>query len=112
MPDMSPKEIAREIARSPDVLQEFGAIANQITESATQAADSIVGDEHSDAPYFGSDVTNTPDGVRAHVWAANGPAIHAERKAGVLVDAAASYGQFRKDGRQSRGVMKARQGLK
>lgn len=101
MPDVSPREIAREIARSPETQQLLLGMAHEIAEKAAQAADSVVGDlkdwrgrlQHTDAPYFGTDLTVGDDTARAHVWAANGPAIHAERKDGVLVAAASGYGK-------------------
>lgn len=96
MADMSAAEIATEIARSPETQQFLLGIANEIAEEAAQAADSLVGDEHADAPYFGTDATVGTDVARAHVWAANGPAIHAERKAQVLVAAANQHGKPQK----------------
>ena len=101
MADMSPDEIAREIARSPEAQQFLLGLAHEIAEEATQEADSLVGDakdwkgrpQHTDAPYFGTDVTVGSDAARAHIWAANGPAIHAERKAGVLAKVADQYGR-------------------
>ncbi|MGB6116469.1 MAG: hypothetical protein WBF97_15460 [Comamonas sp.] len=101
MADMSAAEVAAEIAKSPETQQALLGMANQIAEEATQEADSLVGDlkdrkgnlQHGDAPHFGTDVTVGTDAARAHVWAANGPAIHAERKAGVLAKAADQYGK-------------------
>ena len=48
----------------------------------------------------GQDVTVGSDGARAHVWAANGPAIHAERKGQVLVAAANQHGKPQKPRRR------------
>lgn len=101
MADMTPAEIAREIARSPETQQFLLGLANEIAEDATQEADSLVGDtkdwkgrpQHTNAPYFGTNIVISDDRTRAHIWAANGPAIHAERKAGVLAKAADQYGK-------------------
>lgn len=94
---MSPREMALEIASSADTQDQLAGIAATIAADATGAAVSLVADRHNEHPFFGTDVVVTDDGARAHVWAANGPAIHAERKGAVLVKAAARHGQFRKD---------------
>lgn len=111
MADMSAAEIAKELARSPEVQQGSHAIALEIAERATQAADGLVGDQHREAPYFGTDSVMTPVGARAHVWAANGAAIHAERKGAVLVAASADVGIKRKTERDKpTGKMSGRSG--
>lgn len=90
--EQAAKAIAQEIGRDPDTQQSILGYAHEIAEAATQAADSIVGDQHNEAPYFGTKVYVGKYSARAFIWAANGAAIHAERKAGVLVKAAAEYG--------------------
>lgn len=119
MPNMSPKQMAQEIARSPETQQFLLGKAHEIAEDATRAADSLVGDlkawrgdlQHKDAPYFGTDVTVGSDAARAHVWAANGAAIHAERKGAVLVAASADVGIKRKTERDKpTGKMSGRSG--
>lgn len=105
MANMSPAEIAREIARDADTQQRILGFAHEIAEKATQAADAIVGDQHSEAPYFGTKVYVGEKSARAFIWAANGAAIHAERKAGVLVAAAADYGTGH-EGRRSKSKAK------
>lgn len=98
MPDMSPAEIAKEIARSAETQAALLAKANEIAAEATSVASMTVGKRHTTArgpvkPEFGTDVTVGTDAARAHVWAKNGPAIHAERKEGILAGIADQYGK-------------------
>lgn len=101
MPDMSPREIAKEIARSSETQEYLLATANEIASEATAVANMTVGKGHVDkrqggrpvSAQFGTDVTVGSDTARAHVWAKNGPAIHAERKDGILAEIADQYGK-------------------
>lgn len=111
MPKMSAKEIAKAIAGSPETQAQLLDIANDIAATATSAANGLVGEQHKDSAQFGVDSSIEGGKARAHIWAVNGAAIHAERKAAVLVDAASKYGTGH-TGKTSSGVMKARRGLK
>lgn len=98
MPDMSPAEIAREIATSAETQASLLGIANEIASEATTIASMTVGKRHVGKggpvkPEYGTDVTVGTDSARAHVWAKNGPAIHAERKDPVLPTIANQYGK-------------------
>lgn len=117
MPDMSPAEIALEIASSPETKAFLLGIAQEIAAEANAIADMTVGKLHTNKREggrpipadFGSDVTDTGDGARAHVWARNGTAIHAERKDGILAALADTYGSKHGDAkRQSGGKVRGR----
>lgn len=93
---MSAKEIATAIATSPETQSALINIADQIASDASLAADGLVNGRHKVPAEFGTDVTVGTDAARAHVWAKNGAAIHAERKSQVLVTAANQYGKPQK----------------
>lgn len=93
MANMSAKEIAEAIAKSPETQQLLGTIANEIAERATQEADALVGDQHDEAPHYHTDVKVRSDRAVAHINAGNGAAIHAERKAQLLPKIADGYGR-------------------
>lgn len=99
MPDMSPGEIATEIATSSETQAYLLGLANEIAAEATTVANMTVGKRHMGKrgstikAEFGTDVTVGTDTARAHVWAKNGPAIHAERKDGILAAISDEYGK-------------------
>lgn len=98
MPDMSPAQIAAEIATSAETQAMLLGLANEIAAEATSVAVQTVGKRHVTShgpvkPEYGTDVTVGTDSARAHVWAKNGPAIHAERKEPVLPTIANQYGK-------------------
>lgn len=98
MPDMTPAEIAVKIATSAETQAMLLGLANEIAAEATSVASQTVGKRHVTArgpvkPDFGTDVRVGTDAARAHVWAKNGPAIHAERKEGILAEIADQYGK-------------------
>lgn len=74
-------------------------LANEIAAEATTVANMTVGRRHAGKggkpvpAEFGTDVTVGTDSARAHVWAKNGPAIHAERKDAILPAIANQYGK-------------------
>ena len=104
MPDMSPEEIVAEIATSAETQAVLLAIASEIASEAEAAANMTVGKRHADKKQggrpipaeFNVDVTVGSDTARAHVWAANGTAIHAERKDGILAAIADQHGKGHK----------------
>lgn len=100
-PEQAAKAIAREISRDADTQARLAGLAATIAADATREAVNLVGDEHDEHPFFATKVRVGKDRARADIWAANGPAIHAERKAGVLVAAAAKHGVGR-EGRHSK----------
>ena len=101
MPDMTSKEIAAEIATSAETQAALLAMAAEIATEATAAANMTVGKRHANGrdssrpvpAEFNIDVTVGSDAARAHVWAANGTAIHAERKDGILAAIADQHGK-------------------
>lgn len=101
MPDMSPEQIAVEIATSAETQTALLAMASEIAAEAETAANMTVGKRHTDRKLggrpipaeFNVDVTVGSDAARAHVWAANGTAIHAERKDGILAAIADQHGK-------------------
>lgn len=101
MPDMSPKEIATQIATSAETQAALLSMASEIASEAEAAANMTVGKRHTDKRQggrpipaeFNVDVTVGSDAARAHVWAANGTAIHAERKDGILAALSDQHGK-------------------
>lgn len=99
MADMSAEEIAKEIATSANTQAMLLGLVNEIAAEATTAANMTVGKRHTGKggkpipAEFGTDVTVGTDSARAHVWAKNGTAIHAERKDGILAEIANQYGK-------------------
>lgn len=101
MPNMTPAEIAAEIATSADTQAYLLGLANEIAAEATSAANMTVGKSHVSKRLggkpipaeFGTDVTVGTDAARAHVWAKNGTAIHAERKDSILPAIANQFGK-------------------
>lgn len=88
MADMSAAEIAAEIAKSSEMQAVLMNIGDQIALDASLAADDLVGKQHKVPAEFGVQAKTQAKTARVHVWAKNGAAIHAERKAQVLVKAA------------------------
>ena len=101
MPDMTPEEIVAEIATSAETQAALLAMASDIASEAEAAANMTVGKRHADKKQggrpipaeFNIDVKVGSDAARAHVWAANGTAIHAERKDGILAAISDQYGK-------------------
>lgn len=91
MANMSPAEIAAEIASSPEMQAFLMEAGEQIAADATAAANELVGERHKMPAEFGVQAKLRAKTARVHIWAKNGTAIHAERKAGVLVAAADKY---------------------
>lgn len=85
---MSAAEIAAEIASSPEMQSALMNIGDQIALDASLAADDLVGARHKVPAEFGVEAKTAAKTARVHIWAKNGAAIHAERKAQVLVNAA------------------------
>lgn len=100
MPNMSPKQIASEIARSPETQALLASIANEIAAEATDAANATVGKRHVDKKQggrpipalYGTVVNVGRTRARGYIWARNGTAIHAERKDAILPTIADQYG--------------------
>lgn len=96
---MSAAEIAQSIATSAETQSWLLGLANEIAAEAATAANMTVGKRHTGKggkpipAEFGTDVTVGTDSARAHVWAKNGTAIHAERKDGILAEIADQYGK-------------------
>lgn len=88
MADMSAEQIATAIANSPEMQALLLNIGDQIALDASLAADDLVGTRHKVPAEFGVEAKTAAKTARVHVWAKNGAAIHAERKAQVLVTAA------------------------
>ena len=97
---MSAKDIAKQIATSPETEAFLLGVAREIAAEATSAADALVGGEHKEGAEFGVD-SQVLTRAKAYIWAKNGAAIHAERKAAVLVAAASQHGKGR-TGRRSK----------
>lgn len=101
MPNMSPRQIAQEISKSPETQAMLAEIAGKIADEATQVANMTVGKRHVSKKEggrpipaeFGTDVNVGRTRARGYVWAKNGPAIHAERKDGILAEIADQYGK-------------------
>lgn len=88
MADNDLSELITEILTSPEMLTELDRIADDIADRATRMAVAAVGDsdEHDgEMPFYGTDLTSGTDRARAHVWAANPAALHAENKVAPLL---------------------------
>lgn len=113
MPNMTPRQIAQEISKSPETQALLAGIAADIADEAADAANMMVGRRHVDKKQggrpipaeFGSQVNVGRTRARGYVWAKNGPAIHAERKESILPEIANQYGEG-KTGRQSKKAAK------
>lgn len=101
MPNMTPRQIAQEIAKSPETQALLAQIAGEIADEATRVANMTVGKRHVDKKQggrpipaiYGTGVNVGRTRARGYIWAANGTAIHAERKDGILPEIADQYGE-------------------
>lgn len=81
-----------EILTSPEIQSVLREVATDIASRASDIADSAVGERHDEKAQYGTDLTVGTDRARAHVWAINGTAIHAEAKVAPLMQIVANDG--------------------
>ena len=109
MSNMTPRQMAQEIAKGTNMQALLARISGEIADEATAVASMTVGKRHVDKkqggrpipPIYGTGVNVGRTRARGYVWAVNGPAIHAERKDSILPEIAAQYGEG-KDGKMSK----------
>lgn len=89
---LSPADHA-DIRRSPEVQAALRALADEIAKRATNMALAAVAADHMfETPEYGTDMTVGSDRARAHVWAMNAAALHAENKVAPLLSIVANDG--------------------
>lgn len=83
------------IRTSPEMQSALLELATDIASSASDKADAAVvgrGKAHREKAEYGTDLTVGTDRARAHVWAKNAAAKHAERKVAPLMSIVANDG--------------------